>query len=133
MALAWTTIDLPWGGGLDGKRHPYLRELPKAQTLINMRFQQSGALSARGGVTNRGGPAQEPDAAWLWRGTIAQNADTTSLLDQAGGNCRSLGFTGPRATEVARAGRIQASASRAQASTRWSGARKGRRRRTRVR
>jgi hypothetical protein len=101
MALAWTTIDLPWGGGLDGKRHPYLRELPKAQTLINMRFQQSGALSARGGVTNRGGPAQEPDAAWLWRGTIAQSADTTYLLDQAGGNWRSLGFTGPRAIEVA--------------------------------
>jgi hypothetical protein len=101
MTLRWTTIDLPWAGGVDDKRHPYLRELPKAESLINLRFQQSGAWSARDGYTNLGGPAQQPDVGFRWGDVLAQTADSTWLLDQPGGNWRELGFTGPRAVGVA--------------------------------
>jgi hypothetical protein len=101
MTLRWTTIDLPWAGGVDDKRHPYLRELPKAETLINLRFQQSGAWSARDGYTSLGGPAQDPDVAFRWGDVLVNTGDGTWLLDQSGGNWRQLGFSGPRAIEVA--------------------------------
>jgi hypothetical protein len=101
MPLQWTTIDLPWAGGIDAKRHPYLRELPKAETLVNLRFQQTGSLVARDGYVNLGGPAQDPDVAFRWGDVVVNTGASTWLLDQPGGNWRQLGFTGPRAVSVA--------------------------------
>lgn len=103
MTLRWTTIDLPWAGGVDDKRHPYLRELPKAEGLINLRFQQSGAWSARDGYTNLGGPAQVPYALAGWADTVLNaNAAGVWRLDQPSGQWRELQTPGPRAVDVAR-------------------------------
>lgn len=103
MTLRWTTIDLPWAGGVDDKRHPYLRELPKAETLINLRFQQSGAWVARDGYTNLGGPAQEPYTLVAWADTLLHaNRAGVWRLDQPSGNWRELETPGPRAVDVAR-------------------------------
>lgn len=103
MTLRWTTIDLPWAGGVDDKRHPYLRELPKAETLVNLRFQQSGAWVARDGYTNLGGPAQEPYSLVAWADTLLHaNRAGVWRLDQPSGNWRELETPGPRAVDVAR-------------------------------
>lgn len=103
MPLQWTTIDLPWAGGIDAKRHPYLRELPKAQTLVNLRFEQTGALVNRDGYTNIGGPAQDPYALAPWSNTLLHANDAgVWRLDQPSGNWRELETPGPRAVDVAK-------------------------------
>lgn len=110
--LDWQRIDLPWGGGIDAKSHPYLGELPKASQLINYRFQKSGALSARPGLRRFGAAPSNFDLesmAVYNRSLIALGRTGARRLDDLvtddsdyDGEWRSLKTPGPRSVSVRR-------------------------------
>ena len=93
-------IDIPIAGGVDTRTHPHHVAAPKNLTLLNVRFNQSGALETRNAYTTAGTlTALAAHTLTNYRGTLTAIA-TDGVYRYNGDTWVGDAYSGPRPIEI---------------------------------